>query len=99
MQILAACPELPTPLPELFHLKILQAMAVGSSVLLKSVHPLMFFGHGAVSNPVPPLRDSQGQGKQGVVRPAHVREQGTPPFDAEIAEKSHLWMETSWESR
>ena len=51
---------------------------------------------------------SQGQGNQGITRPALGREQVIPQIDpreigsafhragAEIAEKSHFWMGTSW---
>jgi len=38
---------------------------------------------------------SQGQGNQGIARPAPRREQVIPKIDAEIAEKCHFWMETN----
>jgi len=39
---------------------------------------------------------SQDQENQGIARPAcRRREQVTPQIDADIAEKGHLWMETS----
>jgi len=38
---------------------------------------------------------SQDQENQGVGRPAHGREQLSPPIDAEIAEKGHFWMDTN----
>ena len=38
---------------------------------------------------------SQGQGNQGITRPALRREQVIPQIDAEIAEKGHFRMETN----
>jgi hypothetical protein len=38
---------------------------------------------------------SQGQGNQGITRPAFRREQVIPQIDAEIAEKGNFWMETT----
>jgi hypothetical protein len=42
------------------------------------------------------IPEAQDQGNQGIVRPAcRRREQANPQIDEDIAEKGHLWMETS----